>query len=61
MRAAQAPGPIYTPLPRVASTERSLCDIKFGTGPARYNDIGTFQKPGPQAYDPENIRRAGKF
>ena len=46
--AAQAPGPIYTPLPRISSTERSLCDIKFGTGPARYNDIGTFKKPGPQ-------------
>jgi hypothetical protein len=58
MRAAQAPGPIYTPLPRISSTERSLCDIKFGTGPARYNDIGTFKKPGPQAYDPESIRKA---
>lgn len=58
MLAQQAPGPIYTIVPRISSTERSLCDIKFGTGPARYNDIGTFMKPGPQAYDPESIRKA---
>ena len=36
MREKSAPGPIYNPKPRVSSTEKSLRDITFGTGPARY-------------------------
>mmetsp|Transcript_14244 Transcript_14244/g.21042 ORF Transcript_14244/g.21042 Transcript_14244/m.21042 type:complete len:92 (-) Transcript_14244:561-836(-) len=35
-REGTVPGPIYDPKPRVSSTERSLRDITFGTGPARY-------------------------
>eukprot|EP00591_Stephanopyxis_turris_P013533 CAMPEP_0195510316 /NCGR_PEP_ID=MMETSP0794_2-20130614/2998_1 /TAXON_ID=515487 /ORGANISM="Stephanopyxis turris, Strain CCMP 815" /LENGTH=260 /DNA_ID=CAMNT_0040637715 /DNA_START=236 /DNA_END=1018 /DNA_ORIENTATION=+ len=67
MQAKTAPGPIYNPLPRVCSTEKSLRNITFGTGPARYNDRPESNKrrvpcqvnhPGPQTYDPEAIRRA---
>ena len=66
-RQRSAPGPIYTPKPRVSSTERSLRDIKFGTAPARYNDVPETskrripkapQQPGPQTYDPAAIRTA---
>lgn len=35
--------------------------VKFGTGPARYNDMKSFKKPGPQAYDPELIKRGIMF
>ena len=38
MRDPQTPGPIYNPTPRVSSVEKSLRNITFGTGPARYND-----------------------
>ena len=37
MRSRSAPGPIYSPKPRVSSRERSLRDITFGTSPARYD------------------------
>lgn len=66
-RERSTPGPIYTPKPRVSSTERSLRDIKFGTAPARYNDEPEStkrripkarQQPGPQSYDPAAIRTA---
>ena len=66
-RQRTAPGPIYNPQPRVSSKEKSLRDIKFGTGPARYNDEPenikrkipkTREHPGPQTYDPTAIRAA---
>lgn len=64
IRESSAPGPIYNPKPRVLSTEKSLRDIKFGTGPARQNDPPEKTKrrvpqnshqPGPNTYDPEKI------
>ena len=67
MRARVAPGPIYNPLPCSSSTERGVRSIKFGTGPARYNDISESNgqrvacetnQPGPQTYDPEAIRKS---
>lgn len=67
MRDPQTPGPIYNPTPRVSSVEKSLRNITFGTGPARYNDNPSDTKrrvpkachhPGPQTYDPEAIRKA---
>jgi hypothetical protein len=66
-RERTTPGPIYSPKPRVSSTERSLRDIKFGTALARYNDEPEStkrripkarQQPGPQTYDPAAIRTA---
>mmetsp|Transcript_32926 Transcript_32926/g.47664 ORF Transcript_32926/g.47664 Transcript_32926/m.47664 type:complete len:282 (+) Transcript_32926:2263-3108(+) len=61
IRSRSAPGPIYSPKPRVSSRERSLRDITFGTSPARYNDSvekPSRRSPGPQSYDPDAIRRA---
>lgn len=67
MKAQTAPGPIYNPKPRVLSTEKSLRNVTFGTGPARYNDEPEHNRrrmprghhePGPQTYDPRAIRRA---
>jgi hypothetical protein len=67
MREQNGPGPIYSPAPRVSSKEKSLRNIIFGTGPARYNDEPKYTKrrirqschhPGPQTYDPDAIRNA---
>lgn len=67
MREQTGPGPIYSPAPRVSSKEKSLRNIIFGTGPARYNDEPKHTKrripqschhPGPQTYDPDAIRNA---
>lgn len=67
MREQNGPGPIYSPAPRVSSKEKSLRNIIFGTGPARYNDEPKHTKrripqschhPGPQTYDPDAIRNA---
>lgn len=67
MREQNGPGPIYSPTPRVSSKEKSLRNIIFGTGPARYNDEPKYTKrrvpkschhPGPQTYDPIAIRKA---
>lgn len=67
MKDPQTPGPIYNPTPRVSSVEKSLRNITFGTGPARYNDDPEDTKrrvpkachhPGPQTYDPTAIRKA---
>mmetsp|Transcript_25917 Transcript_25917/g.56873 ORF Transcript_25917/g.56873 Transcript_25917/m.56873 type:complete len:291 (-) Transcript_25917:1349-2221(-) len=66
-RQRTAPGPIYNPKPRISSKEKSLRNIKFGTGPARYNDEPenikrkvpkTREDPGPCTYDPDAIRTA---
>jgi len=67
MREQNGPGPIYSPVSRVSSKEKSLRNIIFGTGPARYNDEPKHTKrripqschyPGPQTYDPDAIRNA---
>lgn len=67
MRARTAPGPIYNPKPRVSSREKSIRNVTFGTGPARYNDEPTHNKrrvpktcyhPGPQTYCPSAIQNA---
>ena len=55
MRDSCSPGPIY----EISSSEADrIRNIKFGTGPARYNDVLSKKGPGPQSYDPENIRSA---
>jgi len=60
MRARIAPGPIYNPLPHVLSKQANVRNVKFGTGPKRFEESNKINYPGPQSYDPEAIRKAIK-
>jgi len=71
-RSRCTPGPIYNPN-LAASSKKSVRDITFGSGPARFEDVPDVNKrpatapgrtssrvphPGPQTYDPYAIQRA---
>ncbi|KAL7533421.1 hypothetical protein ACHAXR_008737 [Thalassiosira sp. AJA248-18] len=70
-RARCAPGPIYNPNIS-ASSRKSVRDIRFGSGPARFEDVPDINKrpssapgtssrvhhPGPMTYDPNAIKKA---
>lgn len=67
-RSRCAPGPIYDPDINL-SRKRSVRDITFGSGPARFQDVpdinarrpasaGKVHHPGPMTYDPNAITKA---